>query len=255
MRNLKIFITVVFSFMLAACGSLGSKYNKGEIQKVKRVAVLSFTIYQDKPTDNLGLGALTKGISSDSTSENSPEMKSLAKAVYADLSKSLQKGLNKKVYPLKNVRGNSKYAQLYKEKMGGGFKMGGYHGDNVELVFVEGILDQTNFQGLPFAKKVEMAKSVGADAFIEFNASQKKEQSFMSLGHLTGSGDFAFKTRSNITMYSIYSEEPIWRVQNVDGEVSRNSKKVKGTQMEKLALIGRESAQSSIKAVFQTLKE
>lgn len=172
MRYLLLFGLFVSLF---GCGSLEKKYDKKEIENVKRIAVLSFTLYQDKPADNLGLSSLAKGVSVDSTSENSPEMKALAKDVYLYLSKNLQAGLGKRVQSLSEMKNSNLYKSYYKEKMTG-MRMGGYQGKDVELVFVDGIVDQTNFQGADFAKKVALAKSVGADAFIEFSAFQSIEQ-------------------------------------------------------------------------------
>ena len=254
MRSLLFVNLLISSVIMVSCGSLGKKYNKTQIDNVKRVAVLSFVIYQDKPKDSLGLGSLTKGVDSSSTSENSPEMKKLANNVYTYLSKKLRKKIGKKVYPLQKVAGTNFYKNFYKRKMEG-LRMGGYHGKDVEMVYVRGIIDQTNFQGLDYAKKVQLAKSVGADAFIEFNAFQSIEQGW-GFGNLTGNGDFALKTRSNITMYNLRSDEPILRIQNVDGSKSRNSSELgkSYSQMKKLSLIGVESAKSSIDQLMKSFE-
>lgn len=71
-----------------------------------------------------------------------------------------------------------------------------------------------------------------------------------------GAADFALKTRSNITMYNLRSETPIWRIQNVDGEKSRSSSELEKSmrQMKKLSVIGVESAKNSINQLIKSLQ-
>ena len=49
-------------------------------------------------------------------------------------------------------------------------------------------------------------------------------------------------------VFGFDSEEPLWRVQNIDGEKSKSSKDLKGKKsvLEKLSIIGYESSKSSI---------
>lgn len=249
MKNLALSLCLLA--LVSSCAS--KKYNPTQIEKVRRVAILSFVVYQDKPKDSLGLGSLTKG-AKNGNSESSPEMKQLAQNTYSYLAQALSKKIGKEVLPLKTVKSDAEYRQFYKKKMEG-FRLGGYQGDKVEMVFVDGIVDQYNFQGMDYEKKVAVAKSVNADAFVEFHAFQQIDQSW-GFGNLTGNADFAFQTRSNLTMFNLTSEEPILRVQNIDGQKSRNSKELtSGTQMKKLSIIGLESAKSSIKELMKAIKE
>jgi hypothetical protein len=248
-----ILLSLVFSSLIG-CASFKDKYEHDKVAKVHRVAILSFEIIQEQPTDNIGISAFTKGAKSSITrTGQTPELKDMAKKVYTDLQAQLNHGLAKPFVSAEKIIDTPAYKEVYQQKMTG-LKHQTMGSKKSENIWVDGILDQVNFRKLTFAEKVKLAKSVGADAFVEYLAYQTIDQPYMSIGHLSGNASFQFTTRSNLLMYSIDSEEPIWQNQNLDGQESRSSKDLEGqTVLQKLSTIGFESARSSIHRFGESL--
>lgn len=254
-KTIKSTLPIFIALTVGACGSLGGKkLEDQQRQKINKVAILSFSLSQQQPADNLGIGAFTKSASGQTVDAESSELKELTKTVYDQLENGLEKALGKDVVDRESVVSNTAYKNMFKDKMTG-IRASAMPIKGTEFLYVDGIIDQANFQGLPFAEKVKLAKSVGADAFVEFNGYQSISQGW-GLANAFGGGDFQLTTRSNITMYSIHSDEPIWRSQNIDGEKSKNSSEIKeGSQLKKLKLIGVESAQSSINVMLSEISK
>lgn len=249
-----ILMLLSFSFYIASCGSMGKKIEKERIAKVKRVAIISFEVVQDQPADNLGLGALTKGSRGEVTDANSQELQAFAKDTYNKLVMGVQDALKVKVISYKQVSTNKSYKSFYNKKMSGLRPTTFMGSANVEIIHAKGILDRAAFQALPHNEKVKLVKDIGADAFIEYSAFQDIKQGW-GLGNLVGKGSFSFTTKSSLVMYDLNSDEPILRVQNINGIKSRSSSEIKtGSQISKLAIIGKESARTSLEAVFKTIQ-
>ena len=249
--NLKnILLGTILIFSMVACGTIGTVKDTERLKNVKRVAIISFEIQQDQPKDSLGLGSIAKGGDMMKTFAEKPEIKNMAKDVYQILAESVEKSLGVKTLKYRRMVAHPQYKTVYNKKMKG-IRHQTFVPNGVEVIYANGILDASNFRSLSLEGRRELARKLGVDAFIEYQAYQHIDQGF-GFGNLTGEGDFKYKTRSNFRMFGLDSEEPIWQLQNVDGEQSRDSSDIKGkSQVFKQGEIGKESAILSIEALFQ----
>lgn len=232
---------------LTACTSMSHKKDVAQIAKVKKVAIVSFVLEQEQQADNLGLGALKSMKDGMVGFMERPQIQKMSRSVYSSLAGHLERVTGKKVLPLKAVINNKVYAQFYRKKMGGKLKTGAFKGSgNKETVYLNGVLNMLHFRKLTQAEKMQLTKALGVDAIVEYYGIQSIEQGW-GLGNIMGSGKFAFKTRSNIRMFNRRSDDPILQIQNVDGPKSRSSEDIDGDKYKKLAVLGKESADASIK--------
>ncbi|MCB0378030.1 MAG: hypothetical protein KDD33_06020 [Bdellovibrionales bacterium] len=250
MRSVKLPKNILMSsalVFLCSCAAFAPKLDKERAKQVRKVAILSFEIIQAQPKDALGLSQIG---SMERRSDSKP-FKDMAEAIYKDLSKAIQTSTGWEAIGLSQLRNSDRYAKLYQQKMTG-LRMTSIVPENSEIVFVNGVLDNANFRRLDFKDKVALAKSVGADAFAEYVGFQRIDQGF-SIGNLVGEAEFSFITRSNLMVYGFDSEEPVWRIQNIDGPSSEKSgtlpKEVK--ILGRLSTLGRESAKNSIEKLVK----
>ncbi len=244
MRTLNLVGSALFAAMfLGGCASLGPKLDSPRMAKVKKVVVLSFEIQQQHPADNLGVGAL-KG----ERAADSPELKAMAKDTYSLLTLELSRTLGKSVIGYEGLKSQSSYKGIYHDKMEGVSRKTFMGNSKYEVVFADGILDDANGRMLSHEQKVQLAKSVGADAYATFVIIHAIQQSSYSLGHIFGGGDFSYVARSNLQVYDFSSPEPIWRIQNVDGEESPKASSLgEIAKLEKISRLGKESSMTSLK--------
>jgi hypothetical protein len=238
------FLIVAFCLASLGCSSLGAKYDEVRAKDVKRVAILALEIQQQQPKDSLGVFKVQEF--KNGRPGDSKELKAMAKDIYAEFSAELTKKTGWKVVPYKEVIANAPYADLVKTKMEG-MRATSMTDGHSEIIFPDAMLDSFAFRKLSPQEKMAMAKKMGANAYAELILYQSIDQGW-SVGNLSGNARFAFSTRSNLTVFAGDTDEPVWRQQNVDGEVSRKSDELDDStpRMQKIALIGKESAKSSL---------
>lgn len=239
----KVAILASLLFFITSCAAFKPFLDKERASKVKRVAIISFEVQQKQPKDAFMISKLGE---TSARRGDSKELREMSQKMYDFLRDRVMKKTGWKVASRNNFLNDEKYKNLYQKKMTG-LKRVSMTSENTEIVHVTGILDNANYRSLSFAEKVSLAKSVGANAFAEYIAYQEIHQGY-SLGNLTGEASFQMTNRSNLMVFGFDSEEPLWRVQNIDGEKSKSSKDLKGKKsvLEKLSIIGYESSKSSI---------
>ena len=251
MKKLNFIFCIMSLFYFSSCAAFKPKLDKERAANIKKVVILSMEIQQKQPKDALGLSQLGEKAARRSDSE---ELKKMAKEIYQYLAKKIENDTPWKVVSYNKITSAGPYSQLFRQKMTG-IRTVSFTSENTELIFPEGVIDNSAYGRMSFADKVKYAKSLGADAFAVYIAYQTIEQG-ISFGNIVGEAEFSFNTRSNLLVYGFDSEEPIWRVQNIDGESSRKSGELKKdyTKLEMLGMLGKESAQSSIDKMVQYYK-
>lgn len=248
MRSL--LLTLLACLFLSGCAGLSFKIDKDKTSKVRKVAILAIEIQQQQPKDALGFAKaseLKEGAQSDS-----PEFQTMAQNSYNIVVQNLAQQTKWQVTPLEKLRANADYKNRVEEAMTG-VRMTSMNSD-ADIVALKGTLDSMAFRRTSAAEKAKIAKSLGVDAIAEVVLIQTIDQGY-SFGNLTGDAPFAFTTRANMQVYDSHGgEEPIWRIQNVDGELSPNSSSLRGqlSKKQKLALIGEKSSSSAISKMVES---
>lgn len=246
-------ILMLTAFALAGCASMGRKLDADRAAKMKKVAILSFEVHQQQPTDNLGIAKfkeLKNGRPGDSA-----ELKKMADETLDFTAKELARTTGWKVVSPAEVRANGAYAAKYQKAMAG-LRHATMTDGRSEAVLATGILDQVNFRKMDQAERAALAKALAVDGFAEVMIYQTIEQSRFSLGHLSGDADFALKARSNLTVYALDSDDPVWRIQNIDGDETAKA----GTlpkempKLAKLATLGEQASRSALGKMLETYK-
>lgn len=234
---------------LTACGSMGRKYDAQRAQGVRKIAVLSFEIHQQQPKDSLGFSRMNE--LKEGRRGDRPEFQKMATNVYSILLDTIEAKTKWKPVPLAQLNANKDYTKRVLDSTTG-FHQVSMTTANTEILNVKTVMNQVAFRKMSFANKAKIAKDLGADAFAEYIQYQEIDQNF-GFGNLTGQAPFAFTGRSNLIVYGLDREEPIWQIQNIDGPKSSNSKKLPESmdQMQKLAKVGEEAAATSIRALVE----
>lgn len=245
-------IIPLFIVTTVGCAGLGTKFDSDKAKKVRKVALLSVEIIQEQPKDALGFakaGELKEGKMTESQ-----EFKSMSRNVFTEVAKELQQRTGWQVVGLEAMTSNAAYRDRW-QKMETGFHQVSLTGQDAEVVAVPGVLGNASFRRMKHEEKMQLAKELGADAYAEFTVIQNIKQGF-SLGNLTGNAAFSFVSRANLRMFTAESDEPMWQIQNVEGDNSPNSASLGDSVSKagKLARIGEVSAVSSIKKLVGTFK-
>jgi hypothetical protein len=237
--------TITAAFALSGCASMGPKLDATRAKSIKSVAIIGFEVQQQQPTDNLGLNKF-KDSGKNNGVQNSPEYQGMAKNIYDTLATNIQTKTGWTVVPFQKLTANKGYSDFAKTKMEG-MRMTSMMGNNTELIPLNGVLDVTAFRKLTPEQKAAFAKDLGVDAIAEYTVFQTIDQPWMSIGHLTGTASFEYKSRSNLIVYTANSTEPVWQIQNVDGAAASSKSLPESLgHLEKVAKVGTTSAQSSI---------
>jgi len=237
---------------LTGCASMKTKFEADKAAKIKKVALLSVEIIQQQPKDALGFakaGELKQG-----RMVESADFKQMSRNVFNEISRELEQKTGWDVIALDTMANNSSYRSIY-DKMESGLRQVTMTAQGSEVVPVPAVLGNASFRKMSHADKMKLARELGADAYAEFSVIQDIDQGF-SIGNLTGDAAFAFTSRSNLRMFTAESEEPMWQIQNVDGDKSQDSDTLEGaSKVQKLARIGEISALSSIKKLVGTYRQ
>ena len=234
--------------ILSSCA--GMKIDEARAKRLRKVAIISFEMQQDRPTDNLGLSRL--GELKGATAADSTELQGMAKNIFTELNTQLKKQTGWGVLTLAEISANRNFESRVKRAMEGA-RLTSMVSQGAELIPLHGLFDNYAFRRLSHEERVKIAKELGVEALAEIIFYQMKDQSWMSLGHLSGDAAFSYKTRANLVVYGVDSSEPIWRIQNVDGDTSPSSKTLgaQTSRLERRAQIGQASAKSAISALVK----
>ncbi len=100
---------------------------------------------------------------------------------------------------------------------------------------------------MKYAEQVQLAKQLGVDAFAEVIVLQNIHQGY-GLGNISGDGPFSYSARSNLRVFALDSEEPIWQIQNVDGAETGSSVDLGNLpKAGRIAKLGEKASLSSLK--------
>ncbi|MES2855539.1 MAG: hypothetical protein V4692_06740 [Bdellovibrionota bacterium] len=237
--------TVSAAIVLSGCASFGPKLDASRAKSVKTVAIIGFEVQQQQPTDNFGINKFKNAVDNGGI-QNSPQYQGMAKNIYETLANNIQQKTKWNVVSYQKLTANKAYSAFVKEKMEG-MRSTSMMGQGAELIPLNGVLDVMAFRKMSMEQKAAFAKDLGVDAIAEYTVIQSIDQPWMSVGHAVGMASFEYKSRSNLIVYSPNNEEPLWQIQNVDGQPVSSKGTAEGlSQMERVAKVGSDSAQSSI---------
>lgn len=253
MKSVMTLIVMGAIALTSGCASMGSKLDAARAKKIRKVAILGVEVHQKKPTDNLGVSGFSQikgGRPADSV-----ELQGMVKNIIAKAESEVGTATGWKVVPVAQIMANPTYAKKVEKEMSG-LHHTAFMGDNTELVIAKGMLDVTNLRRMKYDEQVAMAKALGVDGFAELIIYETIDQSWMSIGHAFGGGSFTYTARSNLRVFGLDNEEPVWSALNVDGDKTRNSEELgeKATKLQRLATIGQEAAETSLKKLASQYK-
>ncbi len=250
-RNLGL--SVLSSIAIAGCASMGEKLDAGRAKAIRRVAILSFEVQQQKPTDNLGftqLEALKNGSPADSK-----ELQTMASTILKKAQENLEKQTGWKFTAVEKVRTSPAYANKVTASTSGWQAMTA-DTTKYEIVRIPGTMGLSNFRNLKFDEQTAIAKELGVDAFAELVVVENIDQSALSFGHAFGRGAFSFTAQTSLRVWGLDSPEVLWQVNSIQGQASQNSDALdeKLSKHERLARIGEEAALSSLQRLAEKYK-
>ncbi len=249
--KIKIFLCFLSVLSFCACSSLSPKLDAERAKNVHKVAIVAFEIIQQKATDNLGLGAF-KSLK-DGPDAESEELKKMALNVANSFAKQIQSKTNWQVVPMKDVIANAEYHKKVESEMTGARGVL-TASKGSESIYPKGLLDVAAFRRISQEERVRLAQALGVDALVEIISVNSMEQSWLSLGHATGDGAFAITAKAGLQVYDLRSDDPIWRSQNVSGEVTEKSDSLPEnlSKRERLSQLGEKAANSAIQKLMET---
>ncbi|MDO9180977.1 MAG: hypothetical protein Q7U04_01150 [Bacteriovorax sp.] len=246
--------TILFSLSLlnlVACSSLTHQFDAKRAQGIHKVAIVAFEIHQQKPADNLGIGALSS--MNQGLDKEAAVLKKMGLKVANNFSAQIEKKTKWQVLPINTVIANP----AYKERVAGtmtGMRSVTMVGPSYESIYPDGLLDMAAFRKLTLEERAKLAKDLGVDALAEVNIMNNIEQSRFSLGHAFGGGSFAFSGSASLEVYDVTSNDPVWRSQNVSGEVTEKSEDLsdKMSKIEKLSTLGEKASNMAISKLVES---
>lgn len=219
MRN---YIVAILVLAFSSCA--GTKINQEQLGKVKKVAIVGYTVQQLTP--NSGEKVL-KGLLGGSGEQNPTGMAMytapLAKPaphvtqMFDDLEKDLENGMKWKVLSRSELKKNKAFQALYRDKMGNARPRPMVNNKNYEMYHPDGIIEEFVLRDLDEAKRDELISSLGVDAiaFVRVKVDLKSKGGlFKNL-----SGELVPVVKLGFQLYGDKLEDPIWQDMNVDSEL------------------------------------
>lgn len=231
MKLQNVQLTAIF-MAIALGGCATARFDAEKNHQVKKLAILGIEIQQQQPTDNLGIKKLMS-LKEMKRVGDTDELQEMSKNIFNDIAGQIQKKTGWTVVSHEKMLSNPEYSAKVNQKMSGA-RLTSMTGQGYEIVTVKGELDAYAFKALTHEERAKLARALGADAFAIVTIYEQIDQPWLSLGHISGDAEFTFWARSNMDVYGLQSDEPIWRTQNVDGD-----KTVKSTALPNLPVRGR----------------
>lgn len=249
MKTKGILKCLLATVLFATVGCASLKFDKDRASQVKKVAILAIEIHQQQPKDALGLSRLKGGPAKDS-----PVLKRAARTIYEDLGQSLTQQTQWKVVGFRDLVTNKTYNDKVKSEMSGA-RMITMTGSGYEVIVPDGVLDITAFEKMSVKQKQLMAKSLGVDAYAKAMVYVSIDQGY-SLGNLTGDADFSSQAQFNFWIYDMASDEPLFQVQNVEGNETTSSGDLAEslTKYEKMGKLATEASSSAISKALSSIQ-
>ena len=242
-----------FTLSITACASLSQKFEADRAQKIKKVAIVAFEIQQQVPTDNLAISGLMNLAKGGTPEGSSPEMLNMAKKASQNFAAELQKETKWQVLPMSQVLANPAYAQKVAAAMQGLRDTMPQLKNSVQVV-PTGALDVVAFRKMSSEEKTQLAKSLGVDALAEVLIHSYVDQSWISLGHASGTAPFSAYSIAHLQLFATDWENPVWRSQNVRGEKTESSETLPEnyTRLQRMSAIGEKSTSLVTQKLMQT---
>lgn len=207
---------LVFSF-LVGCGSIKTRdVNTGEVSKVKKVAIASFSWEQPIATSvalNLGTGKVEGEKVRDFKSNESDEVTQS----YKDIASALAARMKWKVTDLGEMRANATYKEWFEAKMKGWQNKAP---PNNKLFVIENVMDAQSLRRMRTAEKDALMAGLGVDAIIEMKVNVVFANSGMKI---MGIGSRYPQAHVMFYMWKKGIEAPVWFEGRMAGDVSTES--------------------------------
>lgn len=245
-------ITMLLATVGLVAGCATARFDAEKTHSVKRLAILAIEIQQQQPKDALGIKKMKEF---KTRIGDSAELQEMAKNVYTDFSSQIERKTGWKVLSLNVMQSNPVYAQKVKSAMEGARLTSMPAGENYEIVALKGELDAFAFRKMSHEERAKLARALGVDAFAYLQIYMPIDQGW-SIGNISGDARFSFQARSNMDVYDLQSDKPIWRIQNVDGEATAKSDTLDKSLpvRARLARLGQQAASSSISKLLSSYK-
>jgi hypothetical protein len=208
MRTLTVLAFLTLSLGCAHGG--GKKYDEASVSKVRKTAVVGYTLLQEAAVKDIPLPAMPGGLGSHIPGINTfPKVTEHAAEVLAVYEKAMGDRKKWKVIPFAQVAGNSVYSAIFAGKMVN-WKNKQAPRKDTQFLFAEGILDYDTAERLNQNERDQLMTSLGVDslAVIKVDVVLKKPGG-LSINGIGQSSLHPFAT-AHFTLYSKGSDKPIW---------------------------------------------
>lgn len=214
----KIAITVSYLFLVTflGCAGLTHQKNTEALQRVKKVAIIGFTVQEPAPA---GIGVSLNSGRVGAVAGGSMIGKSAAEVneMYADLAQAFGKNLNWTVMPASRMKHHPGYQAAYDRTMKGWQnKMPPGRGE--QRYFVPDIMDNDGMRILGTDGRTALIQALGVDAIITAHVNV-----FISGTTVGGFGTRYPRSRLSFQLYMPGKNAPDWFEGNVLGEQSKTS--------------------------------
>lgn len=209
--------TILTLSLLTGCGAFKVRdKNVAEVEKIKKVAVVAFTMDEPAPVQiglNLGSGKLEANKGGSALTENSPHVDQLL----SDLEKAVQSKLRWQVLEHKKMLSNGAYTKAYQDTMEGWQnKMPIPEGQS--RFVIDKMLDQDALRIMGPQGRDALIAALGVDAIM-----MAKINVHIEANTIMGIGSRYPKSSLSFYVYKKGTENPVWFDGQVEGETSKES--------------------------------
>ncbi len=203
---------LVLVAMLSGCVS--KEINELEISRVKKVAVIAYTLNLPMPADISQIASTVKSVSNGDGISLTDDSKA-AEAILNQVNLVLAKKQNWTVLPIEQLRQNPAYINAYKSTMNG-LQNKMQFDDGSQDFFAKGIMDKDGHRLLKANGRAELMKALGVDAIAIVQVTTR----------LKGFTIFGFGSRKPqanvfIQVYNSPDQRAIWH-ETIEGEVGES---------------------------------
>lgn len=205
---------------IALCSCSTMTLSKPDVEQVKRVAVIGFSVEQQQP--NTGERVLTKlfGPKDDGISSLKPAKPARESAhagqMLEDLEDVLRKQMHWQVVDSRTLSKNATYRGRWTARTQGLQPRPLVPGDNWDIFVAPGVVESFLLENLTLAERQDLMKKLGVDAVVVAKVRVDLVNRGISLG-----GELAPKSKLHFRLFTSKQEDPIWNDLNADGPESK----------------------------------
>lgn len=207
---MRIALVLLFAASFIGCAHGGKNYDEASVSKVRKTAIVGFTLLQEAAVKDIPLPPMPGGMGS-----NIPGINTFAKvtdhaaSVLAVYEKTMHDKRKWNVVPAATVASNSVYSAMFAGKMVN-WKNKMSPKKDTQMLMVEGMLDQETADRLNKNERDQLMQSLGVDSLVIIKvAVDLRKPGGLSLNGVGQSSLHPFAT-AYFTLYTKGSEKPVW---------------------------------------------